>query len=136
MNSEATTILTAIFSLVISLLSVVIARKSLTNQQLNNTKTLDMQNKVFQEQLMQFETSYAQNRLADRAAYIPFFMLKVDQDIFRKDDLLIIPIKLINVGRETAVNISLITSREKGGLEDFFKTVTAGLKLSMSCSVN
>lgn len=122
MNFEANTISIPALSLAISILSVVFARISIRNQKLNNTKILDLQNKVFQEQLIQFKTMYEQNRLADRAAYIPFFMLKVDKKIYVKNDLLIIPLELKNVGRETAVNISLKTIHEEGGLEDYFET--------------
>lgn len=61
-----------------------------------------------------------------RVSLIPYFHLLLDQDIYIKnisgEENLILPISLINVGRETATNIQLVQMTKSEGLDSYFKT--------------
>lgn len=61
----------------------------------------------------------------NRITLIPHFHLSLDKDIYVKNidnkEVLILPISLINLGKESATNIQLVQMREGYGLNSYFK---------------
>lgn len=62
----------------------------------------------------------------NRVSLIPYFHLKLEDEICIKEitgkNMLILPLALINLGRESATNIQLEPMIKGGGLENFFET--------------
>ena len=89
-------------------------KKELVEQQRENIRK--------QETIYQILLKENQNRVS----LIPYFHLEFEEKIYVNEDFnekrLILPITLINLGKESATNIRLIPMIEGGGLENYFKT--------------
>jgi hypothetical protein len=108
-----------ILSAIAVLLSIVVFVKSNKDQEKNELVEQQRENIRKQYQILLKENQ-------NRVSLIPYFHLEFEEKIYVNEDLdkkrLILPITLINLGKESATNIRLIPMFEDGGIENYFKT--------------
>lgn len=91
-------------------------RKELT---LHGISLQENQNKIASYEILLQEQQ-------NRVYLIPYFHLELKEDIYVKEEInkkyLILPITLINLGKESAINVQLIPMIQGGGWENYFET--------------
>lgn len=111
--------LISLFALVISIIALYMNQKNYNKSQLRQEI---LENK--REAELHEQQKHGKN--VDRTAIIPYFTLLCEKKIYVKEisnqEMLILPISLINLGRESATNIRLEPVVPGGGLEHYFET--------------
>lgn len=106
-------------AILVSIIGIGISYKNYKSNQIlsmRQEKLRKMENKL-QVQL---------NNTNSRIAIIPHFHLELEDEIYLKEQnnkkKIILPIKIINLGRESATNVRLIPLKETGDFNSYFKT--------------
>lgn len=109
----------AIVAIIVSIIGIFIGYKNHKSNQL-----LTVNQEVMRQKENKYQTLLNKNH--SRVSLIPYFHLELEKEIYVKKqtdrNLCILPITLINLGKESATNIRLIPILDNGGLEDYFKT--------------
>lgn len=115
-----------IMTLVLSLIGILISAVSLYSSNIarKTSQLLEQEREEIRHTEKLYENFLIKNN--NRILLIPYFQLDLEKEIYVKkhsgSNLCILPITLINLGRESATNICLISMAKDGGPESYFKT--------------
>lgn len=121
----------ALFAFIVSLISVISSIAIARSSDKKHVSTIDWEKYKEEErkrELIERKRAEENNR---RVSLMPYFHLSINEDIFLKgnisDELIIIPVSLENLGKESATNVSLISFKpDDDSLDNYFRT--SGLK--------
>lgn len=106
-------------AIIVSIIGIYISYK---NHKSNHILSLEQEAMREREQ----ENQVLLNKNNSRVAMIPYFHLELENEIYTKrqgnDNNYILPITLINLGKESATNIRLIPLNDNSGLDGYFET--------------
>lgn len=110
----------------ISLIAIVISIIALYMNQKNYNKSQLWQEILADKREIELHEQQKHSKNTDRTSIIPYFTLSCEKKIYVKEisdeEMLILPLSLINLGRESATNIRLEPVVPGGGLEHYFMT--------------